>query len=180
MSKIQFTGWLLLVLLIGAVSLPAANGQATRTAPRANSQKSDRPPFPNLADGLLKTPGCLGVESANTASGKNVIFAWFEDKQSVLKWYNSSMHQGVMNKFFPDRTDREPLAGIPEDFGPILAIASITFSDQPKFEQTPLPISQIAIELYAPVSGGLSLGGRFAPDSIEIEGHVDYSESKGK
>jgi hypothetical protein len=61
-----------------------------------------------------------------------------------------------------------------------MAIASITFGDKAKFKNTPLPISQIAIELYAPVSGGLSMGGRFAPNSLKVKDLNDYSADKDK
>src|SRR2546422_728630 len=52
--------------------------------------------FPDLVGGLKAVPGCLGVETARTASGKNVIFAWFEDKKAVLNWYYSDTHQHAM------------------------------------------------------------------------------------
>jgi hypothetical protein len=42
-------------------------------------------------------------------------------------------------------------------------------AEQPQFEKTTsLPISQIAIELYTPLPGGLSLGGTFAPEGMEV------------
>src|SRR5436190_9940646 len=53
-------------------------------------------PFPDLVAGLKATQGCLGVETARTSSGKNVIFAWFEDKKAALRWYTSKMHMQVM------------------------------------------------------------------------------------
>ncbi len=159
---------------------PFGYGQAATAERPQRAQEDERPLFPDLADGLRKTEGCLGVDSARTASGKQVIFAWFKDKQSVLNWYHSDMHQGVVNKFFPSRSDREPLAYIPDDSGPIMAIASITFSDKGQFTDTSLPISQIAIELYAPVAGGLSLGGRFAPESLKVDGLQDYSKVEAK
>lgn len=148
-------------------------------------QRGDAPPqqqpadqgnrgFPDLVTGLKNTEGCLGVETAKSSSGKNVIFAWFEDKNAAKNWYNSEMHQRAMNMFFPDRDgDREPMAGVPDDI-PIMAIASITFTDQPQHNQTTLPVSQIAIELYTPVTGGLNLGGRFAPDELEVPDMKDY------
>ena len=37
--------------------------------------------FPNVVDAVKAAPGCLGVETAQTASGKRVIFAWFESKK---------------------------------------------------------------------------------------------------
>jgi hypothetical protein len=154
--------------------------QATKQAPAKQVQENDQAPFPDLGEGLRKTDGCLGVDSARTESGKQVIFAWFKDKRAVLDWYHSDMHEGVMNKFFPNRPDREPLADIPDDSGPILAIASITFSDKSQFANTPLPISQIAIELYQPISGGLSMGGTFAPEGLKVDGLKVYSNPKAK
>ena len=120
--------------------------------------------FPDVVAGLKATPGCLGVETARTPGGKNVVFAWFENKDALLKWYYSDMHQGAMNKFFPgDR--RKPLAFVEGD-GPILTIASITVSPNPGVGGH--PISQIAIELYRPLNGGIAIGGRFAPESLKV------------
>ncbi len=64
---------------------------------------------------------------------------------------------------------------VPDDLGPIMVIASITFSDKEHFEATHLPISQIAIELYTPVSGGLFLGSKFAPDAVKVKNMKDYT-----
>jgi hypothetical protein len=36
-----------------------------------------------------------------------------------------------------------------------------------------LPVSQIAIELYAPLPAGLAAGGRFAPSTVKVKGLVD-------
>jgi hypothetical protein len=46
-----------------------------------------------LIPALKATPGCLGVETARTSSGKNVIFACFENRGAVMKWYYSDAHQ---------------------------------------------------------------------------------------
>jgi hypothetical protein len=53
-----------------------------------------------------------------------------------------------------------------------MAIASVTLSrPQDGIPQTGLPpVSQIAIELYAPLPGGLAAGGRFAPPSVSVPG----------
>ena len=139
-------------------------------APAAGQQRSTRDlGFPDLVAGLKATPGCIGVETATTGGGKNVIFAWFENKDAVLKWYYSDMHQAAMKKFFPNRRHFPPLQGVEGD-GPIMAIASVTIADQAQFEATKLPISQIAIELYQPASGGIFLGGRFAPEGLKVPG----------
>ena len=143
----------------------------------AQAEAQDRPEgFPDLVGGLQAIEGCLGVETAMTASGKQVIFAWFEDKEAVLRWYHSDMHQGVQRGFFPGQEFGTPLEGVPDDTGPIMAVASITMADEPQFEQTQLPISQIAIELYSPLTGGIFLGGRFAPDALQVPNMKDYTQ----
>src|SRR4051794_37031977 len=124
--------------------------------------------FPDLVAALKATPGCLGVETAQTASGKSVIFAWFEDKKAALKWYYSDTHQEVVKRFFPDaKRTAKPLADVPDDSGPILAIASVTLTAKPS-KENPLPFRQIAIELYRPLGGGLAIGGRFSPDKMKV------------
>ena len=35
----------------------------------------------------------MRVEAAQTLSGKQVIVAWFENKQAVVNWYNSVVGQ---------------------------------------------------------------------------------------
>ena len=124
--------------------------------------------FPDLVAALKATPGCLGVETAQTASGKSVIFAWFEDRKAALNWYYSDTHQEIVKRFFPDaKRGRKPLADVPDDSGPIMAVASITLNGKPS-KENPLPYKQIAIELYQPLGGGLAIGGRFAPDKMKV------------
>ena len=144
-------------------------------APVQGEQQDGLEGFPDLVGGLQAIEGILGVETATTASGKQVIFAWFESKAAVLRWYNSGMHRGVQRAFFPDQEFGTPLEGVPDDIGPVLAIASITMSTKSELEATSLPISQIAIELYTPLTGGLFLGGRFAPDALEVPNLRDYT-----
>jgi hypothetical protein len=124
--------------------------------------------MPDLVAGLRAVEGNLGVETAQTSSGKQVIFAWFKDKASVLRWYHSDMHRGVQDRFFPDRPPHEPLTHVSDDVGPILAIASITPTASGGVADAGMPVSQIAIELYAPLPGGLSLGGTFAPEALDV------------
>jgi hypothetical protein len=124
--------------------------------------------FPGLIEGLKSSPGCLGVETAQTGSGKAVIFAWFEDKKAAVAWYNSELHLGLMKKFFPEAVvSDKPLRRIADDSGPIMAIASITPTGQ-QTKEHPLPIKQIAIELYQPLPGGLAEGGTFAPANLKL------------
>ena len=134
--------------------------------------------LPDLVATLKKTPGVLGVDAARTMSGKNVIFAWFENRAAVMRWYYNPVHQGLMKRFFGEGPYRKPLERVKEDSGPILVIASITPSEKPASKATSLPISQIAIELYQPVPGGAALGGRFAPETVKVENLIDYSKKR--
>lgn len=131
--------------------------------------------FTNLVEAVKSTPGCLGVEVARTGSGKEVIFAWFENKQAVLRWYYSDFHQQLQKTFFPEVKPRPPLPDVVDDSGPIMAIASLTISEQAQFGESTLPISQISIEIYQPVTGGLFLGSRFAPREVKVARMRDYT-----
>ena len=135
--------------------------------------------LPDLVGMLKATPGCLGVDAARTLSGKQVIFAWFENKKALLNWYYSPGHQQLIKSFASGgNPGRTPLADIADDSGPILAIASLTLSDKPQVSGVQLPVSQIAIELYAPLPGGLSSGGRFAPGTVKVKGLVEVPLAK--
>lgn len=149
----------------GAIALLAQNG-----APAG---------LPDLVGMLKATPGCLGVDAARTLNGKQVIFAWFENKKALLDWYYSEGHQQLIKSLASGgNPGRKPLADIADDSGPILAIASLTMSDKPQVSGIQLPVSQIAIELYAPLPGGLSAGGRFAPNTVKVKGLVEVSLAK--
>jgi hypothetical protein len=165
----------LLLTGVSLILLPASFSRADEPAAPAKGQSLG---FPDLVGALKKTPGCLGVETARSGSGKQLVFAWFEDKKAVLNWYNSETHQKVMKQFFGDQTYSKPLKNVADDSGPILAIASVTLAEKPQLKETPLPISQIAIELYQPVSGGVFLGGRFAPEGLKVPKMKDYTRKE--
>jgi hypothetical protein len=136
--------------------------------------------LPDLVGALKATPGVLGVDAGQMASGKQVIFAWFENKQAVMNWYNSDVHRKLMNGFSSGgRRPDGPLAGIKDDSGPIMAIASITI-DRAAMQSGDYKggTSQIAIELYAPLPGGLAAGGRFAPSTVKVPGLLEVPSAK--
>src|SRR5262245_64469056 len=111
-----------LALTIAFVAL-GSPGRGTAKEPPKDATKG----FPDLVGALKASPGCLGVETARTDSGKQVIFAWFEDKKAALAWYNNDTHRELMKQFFPKaKRTYKPLADVPDDCGPILAIASVT------------------------------------------------------
>jgi hypothetical protein len=147
-------------------------------AQEGTSVKQQSGGFPDLVSGLKATPGCLGVETAQTSSGKNVIFAWFENKQAVLNWYNSDMHQALLDRFSTgQRRPGGPLAGVPDE-GPVLAIASLTMPKPATDGDLRSATTQIAIELYAPLPGGLAAGGRFAPSSVKVPGLIEVPSAR--
>lgn len=123
-----------------------------------------------LAAGLKATPGCLGVELARTASGKQVIFAWFENKKALMTWYTSDTHMHAMQSVFPGHEPSAPaLKDIPDDTA-VLTIASVTLVDPATAAPGTPPFTQIAIELYTPLAGGNAVGGRFAPSALNVPG----------
>ena len=168
---------LVLAALVFSPALIA--GQARPPQPPSAKATEGKPPagFPDLVGALKSTPGCVGVEVARTGSGKQVIFAWFENKKAALNWYYSDTHQAAIKQFFPqsDPSKRTPMKDVPDDGEPVMAIASITMADKAPGDVTTLPISQIAIELYRPLPGGLALGGRFAPPAIKVPGMRESS-----
>jgi hypothetical protein len=141
----------------------------------AGQTKGPPPGTPDLVGALKATPGVLGVETARTASGKQVIFAWFENKKAALTWYYSDTHRAVQKMFAPGAPPRTPMADVPDDGSPVLAIASLTPSDEPPSATNPFPVTQIAIELYKPLPGGLAAGGRFAPSAMKVPGMLDVA-----
>ena len=159
----------LLTIVIGIPSAVVTLGaQAPQNGPGG---------FPDLVGMLKATPGVLGVDAARgTMNGKMVIFAWFENKKAALAWYYSAGHQALMTQFSgPARRSAGPMADVPDDGRPILAIASLTMAD-PAAAANGDPraaITQIAIELYAPLPGGLAAGGRFAPSSVKVQGLIE-------
>jgi hypothetical protein len=167
--RLFMLGCLMPLALTGTFVIAQSQSQPPKEAKGAASGG-----FPDLIAGLKATPGCLGVETAMTASRKQVIFAWFEDKKALLKWYYSETHQRAIGFAFPGAKLDTPLEGVPDDVGPIMAIASITMADKP-MAGTNLPFSQISIELYKPVTGGIFVGSRFAPAALKVPHMKDYT-----
>lgn len=151
--------------LAALVFTPALLAQQAVTVPPLSA-------FPDLIGGLRNTPGCLGVETARTASGKQVIFAWFENRKAVMNWYYSDTHVAAM-RLVGNAPSAHPMAAVPDDDVPVLAVASVTLASSTTDTSSPMALSQIAIELYRPLPGGVSVGGRFAPASMNIPGLVD-------
>lgn len=182
------------------LSLGASFGCATRTAlpiggvsqeePQRAAQESTPDSVPayslpprylklsdlvRLMDAVEHSPGCQGTVRAVTTNGRLVLFSWFENKQALLQWYHSQMHQGLLGQS-PDSPHQEPLSYLDENTGPILVITSITPIAGARLLFGELPLSQIAIELYAPLPGGHFIGNRFAPPPVQIPHSIDIGQ----
>ena len=86
----------------------------------------------------------------------------------MLKWYWSDTHTSAMRFAGAEPGGhRAPLENVDAD-GPILVIATIV----PGGEDggvAGLGVSNISIELYQPLPGGAYVGGRFAPDGVQVD-----------
>jgi heme-degrading monooxygenase HmoA len=179
MKRLREVGgvFVLAAMIFGPALLAA--GQTPQTSQPGQTAGQAKPAaggFPDLVAALKSTPGCLGVETARTSSGKQVIFAWFENKKAVLNWYYSDTHQSVKKMFSPGSGGRTPMADVPDDDNPVLAIASLTPTATPGAAPgggMPFAVSQIAIELYRPLPGGVAAGGRFGPAAMKVPGLID-------
>ena len=58
-----------------------------------------------------------------------------------------------------------------------LVVVSMTPSNEPAFRGLDMPVSQIAVELYEPLPGGVFLGGRFAPRDAKVPHMKDLTPS---
>jgi len=124
--------------------------------------------MPDLVAALKAIPGCLGVETALTGTRKHVIFAWFADKAAALRWYYSDIHQQVIRMLAGDEVVHHPLHDVPDDSGPIMAIAALTLPEGKTVTGAEsMRVAQISIELYRPLTGGYAIGGRFAPEGFQ-------------
>ncbi len=158
------------VALIAGIGIGVSSPSASAQDQKAG-QKQTMADFPDLVAGLKATPGCIEVKQAILPGGKMTIFAWFENKAAVNAWYMSPMHQGVMKKFFPNMPgNSEAIHAFKDEESPLLVVATITPSQEPTIAGSSLAISQIAIEIYTPVPGGIAIGGGFGPDSLKVPG----------
>lgn len=124
-------------------------------------------------------PGCLGVRSFEREEGGDVSFIWFKNRKTANALFKSTFHLDTMEQIQQTtrkRKRRKLLKFVPKDTGPILIVVT-RMSEDEKGDSTP---AQYAVELYTPLSGGLSFGGRFAPKGIKIPKMRRYKNSKKK
>lgn len=154
-------------MALGLAIVPALNSSPVQQPAQSVAQ------FPDLGKGLRETPGCVGVQSFQAEGGKFVIAAWFENRRAMEAWYYSKMHQGAMKTFFPGMGGgKKPFAAFTDEKAPLLVIASVTPGSKPAGYGSHLAVSQIAIEGYTPIPGGVAFGGTFSPEKLVVPGMV--------
>ena len=152
-----------------AVQDPSTQHQAAQPAGRPAPDAANPAGMGQmLLQAMRSVEGCLGVDSGQFASGKNVIVGWFEDVEAARRWYYHPMHQGLMRRAGGRAEDDKPLAHVQAGV-PLMIVASITFSDRPQINGIPMPISQIGIEIYQAAPGGAYINGKLAPETFRVE-----------
>ena len=144
-----------------SLSQPADGGQ-----PRPGAGGMDMGKM--LIDGLKSVEGCLGAESARFSNGKVSIFGWFEDAEAARRWYYHPVHAQLLGMGGEDPTRPKPLAHV-SDGVPLMIIATIRPTDQPKIPGVPLPVDQISIEIFTPAPGGAYINARLSPETFKVE-----------
>jgi hypothetical protein len=112
---------------------------------------------------LRNFQGCLGVDVAQTALGKNCIFVVFRDKQAAVNWYNSEIHQRLVSKVsFYREGDHVPLSNVPDGAGPLLLVATLTPAHNAP-DGVPGAVF-LSIEIFEHLPAGVRFGkGMFLP-----------------
>ena len=137
-----------LLVLLGATVLPA------QTTPAGTDQE-----VLDLVTHAYADSNGVKIHYVSVGRGPLIVFIHgFPDF-----WYTWRYQMDALS-------DRFRCVALADESGPIMAIASITMADAAQLKQSNQPISQIAIELYQPLSGGIYLGGRFAPDGVKVSG----------
>ena len=166
----------LLYLLFTALILTSTATAQRSAAPSATGQRPDMGKM--LMQGLKEVDGCLEVKTCKWNDGKSSIVAWFVDKAAAADWYYSDVHQGMIgNKTDGSLRDDEPMKYLVDEDQPIMVIATLTHSEKPELSGIDIPISQISIELFAPLPGGAQVGGRVSPAAFPVPHMRDYTSS---
>lgn len=167
-SLVGLLSLMLLMALQQRSAPPPANTQPAPPATRPGGQGAGAQDMgARMVEAIKATEGCMGVKTAQVSGGQNAIFAFFENKQAAMNWYNHPMHVALRGMFPAEAgvKDHVPMAHLPDGV-PVLAVASIGFNGPPAFEGSQIPFSSISIELYVPVNGGLRIVDGMAPEKF--------------
>lgn len=161
------------ILLAMAAASSAVQAQ-THTAP-TNTKEIYARAFDasaTLKEHIASVEGCYGVKSAHAHDGTELIFAWFEDRQAVLRWFEHDYHRKLLRDAGRPE-DHVAAEHFGDDVGPILVVASVAYpAGRGSIEESMFddPVagrpSRFAIEYYAPLDGGAYMVKPFAPWAV--------------
>lgn len=167
------------VLVLGVVGVVAAVALAWQPHGGAADPDDSAQQFATmLMSGLKGTEGCLGAEAAKFQNGKYSIVAWFKDKASVQRWYNSPIHVMMMRGMGTDPQAYVPLEHVEDPNTPVMVMATMTLGEGEKLGM--MPFNQISIEMYTPLPGGAMYNGRLAPEGFPIPDFKDVAAGAGE
>ncbi len=178
------------LLISSCAATTLADAQQSRLAPA--SEQEDRIAQAHRASARLVSEmktveGNLGVFTARTHDGVELIMAWFEDKPAVLRWFNHDYHRKLLRDAGRDE-DGIAAKHFGDNIGPILVIASVAYRDAPGSLEASMfddPVgrkpTRFSVEYYTPLAGGAYFNTPFAPPGAaeQVHGLRDVWEEKG-
>lgn len=170
---------LAITVVATAVGLVVTNSDA-RAGSSQKAKPTTLPKQDQVASDIAKTPGCQGVRMLEADDGTKIYFVWFKNKTAALTWYDNAFHQAamtLMKQSFPTQIIRKPLRHVQDKDKPILVVASLRHADRAKMKAGEFPFVQLSMEMYKPLPGGMSFGGRFAPADVEIPQLTEYGRN---
>jgi hypothetical protein len=128
-----------LIVVAATITFPDHHGVWERTSLPGSMQ--------TFLINLDKQPGLLGVHVLSSIDhpGMLVILTWWENKRALNDWFYSETHQGIITQYYGNGA-RDAAAAKPND-----SARSMTQG------------SQVGIELFAPLPGGMEYGGGLTP-----------------
>ncbi len=159
-------------LAYGCVAQPLEPIRTGAPSPVSDARMKAVAASARLLDALRGVEGCYGVKSARVHDGTELIFAWFENRAAVMRWFEHDYHRKLLRD--AGRTeDHRAAEHFGDDVGPILVIASVAYpaargSIHASMFDDPVAgrPSRFAIEYYTPLSGGAYMVEPFAPPAV--------------
>lgn len=163
---------LLLLQSLSAFALTACVSVEARQTPAPDTEgRIERAHIASakLVSAIESVEGNLGVHTARTHDGVELIMSWFENRDAVLRWFHHPYHRQLLRE--AGRTEDNIAAEyFGNHFGPILVIASVAYNDASgslegsMFEDPDgRRPTRFSVEYYTPVDGGAFFVTPFAP-----------------
>ena len=154
---------------------PALSACATTPPvdPEVEARAEARAASAQLLEEIASVEGAYAVKSARVHDGTELIFAWFEDRAAVLRWFEHPYHRKLL------RDAGRPEDGVAaqhfgDDVGPILVLASVAYPAERGSIHASMfddPVagrpSRFSVEYYVPLAGGAYMVEPFAPPGVQ-------------